>query len=102
MLGQEGKRCADCLFWSLWQIYFHIFIMREIDTVIAFLWPMQQFFFHFGLEDMPDREGKRCADCLFLVSVANIFSYFHYEVNQYGDCLFMVYVTFFFIFIFSS
>ena len=40
MHGQEGKRCADCLFWPLWQINFHIFIMREIYMVIAFLWPM--------------------------------------------------------------
>ena len=34
MLGQEGKRCADCLFLSLWQKYI---IMREINKVmIAF------------------------------------------------------------------
>ena len=29
----------------------------------------------------------------FWVSVEIIFSYFHHEENQYGDCLFMAYVT---------
>ena len=39
-LVRSERGVLIAFFWSVWQKYFHIFIMREIKTVIAFLWHM--------------------------------------------------------------